>query len=140
MPRVKPSRCGLVYAPLSARAVTGVKALFTIRPETGGMIHRALLALPLLCACGAQPAPEFWGAERRELAEGDQRYTLFLKEDRFEVIRTGPYLARRATREAVQQRMLTLVEGETGCKIKETGLRGDAGEIRGKLRCPRGSG
>ncbi|RRH74813.1 hypothetical protein [Falsigemmobacter faecalis] len=95
------------------------------------------IALPLtflLAACGAQPAPEFYGAKRTDIRHAGRDYVVYQKGNRAEIIRMG-FLRpgrHRATREA----MTTLLEQVTGCPINAATLQGDSGEMRTTLRCP----
>lgn len=99
---------------------------------------RIFITLLLLAACGAQPAPEFFGAARQEIVEGQNRFVIFQRAARFEVIRLGPYVARGPPQAALRARMLHLVERHTACRIREHSVIGDAGELRGSLSCPKG--
>ncbi len=63
-------------------------------------------------------------------------YTVFQKEERVEVIRLG--YARRGEHEAIRATMIALIPDVTGCKLVESSLQGDSGEMRGRLRCPKG--
>ncbi len=94
---------------------------------------RALLLLLLLTACGAQPAPEFFGAQRSDVTRDGRQYTVFYTEKRVEVIRLG--YARRGEHPAIRATMIALVPEVTGCRLLETSLQGDSGEMRGSIRC-----
>lgn len=96
---------------------------------------KALIPLLLLAACGAQPAPEFFNAKRVELTRDGRQYTVFYTEKRVEVIRQGH--AKKAEREDIRAEMITLIPEVTGCKLRETSLTGDSGEMRGSIRCPK---
>ena len=97
----------------------------------------ALPALFLLAAC-ASPAPEFFGAARHEITLDGIRFVVLHKGEAAEVIRMG-YL-KLAERAAVPALMLRAVEETTGCAVIAgsvvTGLPGDTGEARMRLRCP----
>lgn len=93
---------------------------------------RPLLFL-LLAACGASPAPEFFGASRRDVTVDGRAYTLFFTEKRVEVIRLGH--ARRGEHRAIRAAMVGLIEPTTGCRLIEASLQGDSGEMRGSIRC-----
>jgi hypothetical protein len=103
--------------------------------EGGGMwMHRALpLALLLLAACGASPAPEMFGAKRTQVTVDGRQYVVFQKETRVEVIRLG--YARRGEHQAIRAAMIGLIEPVTGCTLNERSLQGDSGEMRGTIRC-----
>lgn len=96
---------------------------------------RALILSFLLAACGAQPAPHMLGADRTEVTRDGRQYVVFQKEDRVEVIRLGH--ARRGEHQAIRATMITLIPEVTGCRLRETSLQGDSGEMRGRLSCPR---
>ena len=93
----------------------------------------ALVPLLLLAACGAQPAPEFFGAERREVSRDGRSYVLFFTDKRVEVIRLG--YAPRGAHQAIRATMIALIPEVTGCKLVESTLQGDSGEMRGNIRC-----
>ena len=98
---------------------------------------RALFPLLLLAACGASPAPQFFGAERHEVRLDGIDFVVFRKGDRAEVVRLG-YLG-RAARDAVPALMEEAVRVTTGCRAlpgsKVTGLPGDTGEARFDIDC-----
>lgn len=90
-----------------------------------------------LCAC-ASPAPQFFGADRQDITLDGYRFAVFHKANRAEVIRLG-YLS-RAERAAVPALMIRAAEDATGCTVISgsvvTGLPGDTGEAKMRLRCP----
>lgn len=98
---------------------------------------RVFLALFLLTACGASPAPQMFGASRTEVVKGGITFVVFQKDDRAEVVRMG-YLS-RAARAPVPGLMIEAVEAATGCRVRPgsviTGLPGDTGEARMDLDC-----
>lgn len=97
-----------------------------------------VLLLASLAACGAQPAPQFFGATRHDITLQGYQFVVFKKKNRAEVIRLG-YLT-RAQRGPVQALMVQAAEQTTGCAV--TGLApgpalpGDTGEVRLRLSCP----
>lgn len=99
-----------------------------------------LLIAPLLVAC-ASPAPEFSGAERRDITVDNIAFTVFRKGNEAEVIRRSGYLmpAERARAFPLFPRAAELA---TGCTAVPNSLRsripGDSGEARIALRCPDG--
>lgn len=95
---------------------------------------RAIILLPFLAACGAQPAPQFFGADRTDVTRDGRAYTVFQKGEAVEVIRLGH--ARRGEHQGIRATMITLIPEVTGCTLIETSLQGDSGEMRGRLRCP----
>lgn len=86
-----------------------------------------------LTACGAQPAPEFFAAQRADVTRDGRPYTLFYNETRVEVIRHG--YAAPGAHQAIRAAMTALIPEVTGCKLVESTLRGDSGEMRGSIRC-----
>lgn len=92
-----------------------------------------LIPLILLAACGASPAPEFFGAKRTDVTRDGRQYVVFQKEERVEIIRLG--YARRGEHQEIRATMIVLAEEVTGCKLREKTLQGDSGEMRGSLTC-----
>ncbi len=97
------------------------------------MKHFPVLIAFALAACGAQPAPEFFAAKRADVTRDGRPYTVFYTETRVEVIRHG--YATRGEHQAIRAAMATLIPEVTGCKLVESTLRGDSGEMRGTIRC-----
>lgn len=87
-----------------------------------------------LAGCAASPAPEFMGAQRTEVVRDGRSYVVWQREERFEVVRLG--YAARGEHRAIRATMLTLVPEVTGCKLVDTSVQGDSGEMRGSLNCP----
>jgi hypothetical protein len=100
------------------------------------MKHALTLAVAAitLAACGASPAPEFFGATRTDITVNGRDYTVFQKDERVEVIRLGH--ARRGEHQEIRATMIELIPKVTGCKLREASLQGDSGEMRGSLQCP----
>lgn len=98
---------------------------------------KRLAPLLLLAACGASPAPQFFGAARHEITLRGINFVVFHKDDMAEVVRMG-YLT-RAARAPVPALMAEAAERTTGCHVVEgsmaTGLPGDTGEARFRLTC-----
>ena len=92
-----------------------------------------LIPLLLLAACGAQPAPEFFGATRADVTRDGRQYTVFYTDKRVEVIRLG--YAARGEHQGIRATMIDLIPQVTGCKLSEKLLQGDSGEMRGSIRC-----
>lgn len=88
----------------------------------------------LLAACGAQPTPTMFGAERIAVQRGGRDYVLFRKGDRVEVIRLG--WASHGQHKQIRATMVTLIPELTGCPLRPDSLQGDSGEMRGKIDCP----
>ena len=93
-----------------------------------------LILLVFLTACGASPAPEFLGATRTDVNLNGRDYTVFQKGERVEVIRLG--YARRGEHQEIRATMIELIPRVTGCKLRDSTLDGDSGEMRGSLDCP----
>lgn len=110
----------------------------TLNPLLTNLCHaapmKALIPLLFLAACGASPAPEFFGATRTDVTLNGRDYTVFQKGERVEVIRLG--YARRGEHQEIRATMIELIPTVTGCKLKESTLTGDSGEMRGSLDCP----
>lgn len=94
---------------------------------------KALWFLVFLAACGAQPAPQFLGAQRTDVVRDGRNYTVYRKGNKVEVIRLG--YAVRGEHQAIRATMISLIPEVTGCKLNEASLQGDSGEMRGTLRC-----
>jgi len=98
---------------------------------------RLLLALLVLCSCGASPAPQFFGATRSEVTKGGIRFVVLRKDSAVEVVRLG-YLT-LAERRGVPDLMVQAAEEATGCRVAPgsmvTGLPGDTDEARFRLDC-----
>lgn len=98
------------------------------------LTQRLPYALTLILAgCGAQPAPEFFGASRRDVTVDGRQYTVFHTQSRVEVIRLG--YAARGEHARIRATMIGLIEPVTGCTLVERSLTGDSGEMRGSIRC-----
>jgi len=93
-----------------------------------------LILLILLAGCAASPAPEFIGAKRVEVERGGRTYAVWQRAERFEVVRSG--YARRVQHHDIRATMLALVPEVTGCRLVESSIQGDSGEMRGRLTCP----
>ncbi|HLQ18931.1 MAG TPA: hypothetical protein VK146_08120 [Tabrizicola sp.] len=94
-----------------------------------------LIPLVFLAACGASPAPEFFGATRTDVTVNGRDYTVFQKGERVEVIRLG--YATRGGHQEIRATMIELIPRVTGCKLRDSTLQGDSGEMRGSLSCPK---
>jgi hypothetical protein len=94
---------------------------------------KRLILLIFLAACGAQPAPEFFGAQKTEVTRAGRQYVVYQKGERVEIIRLG--YAKRGEHQAIRATMIALAEEVTGCKLREKSLQGDSGEMRGSLTC-----
>lgn len=94
---------------------------------------KRLVPILLVAACGAQPAPEFFGARRVDMQRDGRSYTVFHTDRRVEVIRQG--WASRGEHQAIRATMIALIPEVTGCRLVESTLQGDSGEMRGSIRC-----
>ncbi|PTE13099.1 hypothetical protein [Pseudogemmobacter blasticus] len=94
---------------------------------------KRLLPLIFLAACGAQPAPQMWGAEQTEVTRNGRHYVVFQKGSMVEIIRLG--YARRGEHQQIRADMIELIPQVTGCRLRETSLQGDSGEMRGLVTC-----
>ena len=89
--------------------------------------------LVLLAACGASPAPEFFGANRTEVSRNGRDYVVFHKGNRVEIVRLG--YARRGEHQEIRATRIALIPEVTGCRLRESTLQGDSGEMRGSVTC-----
>lgn len=94
---------------------------------------KRLLPLLLLSACGASPAPEFFGAARTDVTRDGRDYVIFQKGERVEVIRLGH--ARRGEHRAIRATMIALIPEVTGCTVRERTVQGNSGEMRASVTC-----
>ncbi|MDO9637999.1 MAG: hypothetical protein Q7J44_05605 [Pseudotabrizicola sp.] len=94
---------------------------------------RALALVLFLSACGPQPAPQFFGADRTDVVRDGRKYTVYQKGTAVEVIRLG--YARRGEHQGIRATMIALIPEVTGCALIASTLQGDSGEMRGRLRC-----
>jgi hypothetical protein len=101
-------------------------------------MKRMTLPILFLAACGAQPAPEFFDAARRDVTRDGRDYTVYFTQKRVEVIRLG--WASPGEHQAIRATMIDLIPEVTGCKLTVSSLQGDSGEMRGSIRCPKPKG
>lgn len=94
---------------------------------------KRLIPLIFLAACGAQPAPHMFGAKRTDVTRDGRQYVVFQKGNQVEIIRLG--YAARGEHQAIRATMIALIPEVTGCKVRETSLQGDSGEMRGLVTC-----
>ena len=102
------------------------------------MDMRILLLLLALTACGAQPAPQMWGATRTDVTRDGRQYTVFQKDRQVEIIRLG--WAARGQHQAIRATMIDLIQEVTGCRLVASTLQGDSAEMRGRVTCPKAKG
>ena len=102
------------------------------KPRQTGPMKR-LIPLIFLAASGAQPTPLMMGAERIEVSRNGRQYVVFKKEKTVEIIRLG--YARRSEQQGIRADMIALIPDVTGCKLTESSLQGDSGEMRGRINC-----
>lgn len=94
-----------------------------------------LCGFAVLAGCDS-PAPQMWGGQELRVTREGRQYAVHLKGDRVEVIRFG--WAARADQPAIRDQMVALIPQVTGCIADPRTLQGDSGEMRARLRCPRG--
>ena len=94
---------------------------------------KRLFPLIFLAACGAQPTPQMFGAERLEATRNGRQYVVFKKEKTVEIIRLG--YASRGEHQGIRRDMIELIPDVTGCNLVESTLQGDSGEMRGRINC-----
>ena len=97
---------------------------------------KRLIPLILLAACGAQPSPLLYGAQRQDVTVAGRHYSVFWTGRMVEVIRLG--WASPGQHQAVRATMIELIPQVTGCRLNERSLTGDSGVMRGSITCPRG--
>jgi hypothetical protein len=91
-----------------------------------------VLCLLLLSGCDS-PAPAMMGAQRDEVVRNGRDYVVYHTRDTVEVIRLG--YARRGEHQGIRADMIDMIPVVTGCTLDAASVRGDSGEIRGRLRC-----
>lgn len=96
---------------------------------------RFLWSLIFLAACGAQPAPQFFGATRHDVMRSGRHYVVYATEKEVEVIRLG--FAGYGAHEGIRADMLAVIPETTGCRLVDSTLEGDSGEMRGRISCPK---
>lgn len=96
---------------------------------------RILALLLALTACGAQPAPQMWGATRTDVTRDGRQYTIFQKGKQVEIIRLG--WASRGQHQDIRATMIGLIPEVTGCRLVPSTLQGDSGEMRARVSCPK---
>ncbi len=94
---------------------------------------KRLLTPLFLAACGAQPTPLMFGADRVEVTRDGRQYVVFKKESMVEVIRLG--YATRGEHAGIRETMIALIPDVTGCALVDSTLTGDSGEMRARIRC-----
>lgn len=97
---------------------------------------KIIFLLLILAACGAQPTPLMFGAQRFDVTRDGRQYVVFKKEKSVEVVRLG--WASPGEHQQIRATMLALIPEVTGCKLVTTAIQGDSGEMRGRISCPRG--
>lgn len=73
------------------------------------------------------------GGERHEVERNGRSYVLYHTDTMAEVIRLG--YARPGEHAAIRTDMVDMIPVVTGCRVDESSVKGDSGEIRAKLRC-----
>lgn len=100
------------------------------------MLVTLLLAAQLLTGC-ASPAPEFMGAQEMRLTRNGRDFAVFRQGNRAEAIRLG--YAALSERKGMVATLISVMAEATGCTPIPGTVEGDTGEIRARLRCPRGT-
>ena len=95
---------------------------------------KRLLPLLILIACGAQPTPLMMGSQWVDVMRDGRHYTVFYTEKAVEVIRLG--YAHNGEHAGIRATMIALIPEVTHCKLTESTLTGDSGEMRGAISCP----
>jgi hypothetical protein len=85
-----------------------------------------------LAACDS-PAPQMLGAERTEVSRDGRDYVVYRKGNQVEVIRMG--MAGWGDHQGIRAAMIAVVPEATGCSLVPSSVRGDSGEMRGRLSC-----
>lgn len=98
------------------------------------LLSTAILVLGL-AGCDS-PAPQMIGARELKVTREGRVYAVYLRDRYVEVIRFG--WAGRAEQPAIRRQMVALIPEVTGCIADPASLVGDSGEMRARLRCPRG--
>ena len=97
---------------------------------------KALLALLLLAACANSPSPKLIGATRAETMVEGRTFVVYRKDTLAEVVRLG--WASATERRGMRERMILAAEQATGCTANEASAEGDDGELKVRIRCPKG--
>lgn len=95
-----------------------------------------LWILLLLAACADSPAPAMMGATRAETTVGGRSFVVYRKDTVAEVVRLG--WASKAERQGMRERMILAAEQATGCVANAASAEGDDGELKVRIRCPKG--
>ena len=96
---------------------------------------KSLIPLILLAACGAQPSPVMIGSQRQDVVVAGRQYTVYWTQHLVEVIRLG--YAHNGEHQGIRDVMVGLIPTVTHCKVSETSLTGDSGEMHGTISCPK---
>lgn len=115
-----------------ARRKKDINRLLTKLRQAAGM--KWFIPLILLAACGASPSPLLIGAQRQDVVVDGRSYTVFWTRNMVEVIRLG--WAPVGSHYAIRATMVDLITKVTHCRLSETSLVGDSGEMRGAISCP----
>lgn len=99
-------------------------------------MHRLTIFIALTLAACDSPAPQMMGATETKVTRGGHTYAVYVRDGTVEVIRFG--YAPRSEQAAVREQMVALIPEVTGCIADPRTLQGDSGEMRARLRCPRG--
>jgi hypothetical protein len=75
------------------------------------------------------------GAQRADVVRDGRSYTVFYTERRAEVIRLG--WASAGAHRNIRAQMIDLIPDVTGCRLVESTVTGDSGEMRASIICPK---
>ena len=94
---------------------------------------RFLWTLLFLVACGAQPSPKFFGAQKHEILRSGRHYVVWDNGREVEVIRLG--WAGPRQHDGIRADMLAVIPETTGCRAVDSTVEGDSGVMRARLTC-----
>ncbi len=95
---------------------------------------RLVLLAFLLAGC-ASPAPGFFGAVETRVTRDGRDFAVYRKGNVAEAIRLG--YATRKERYGLTATLVLVMEEATGCRVVPATVKGDSGEIRARLTCPK---
>lgn len=92
-----------------------------------------ILTLPVILMACDGPSPAFRGIEGRQVVVDDSVFSVRVKGDRVEAIRTNVEYAPTLGR--LFPRFRTAMEQASGCRVIERSMRGDQALMHAKLAC-----
>ena len=105
-------------------------------PVDAGPMKALLPLLLLLVACANSPSPRLLGATRAETIVEGRTFVVYRKDTIAEVVRLG--WATMEERQGMRERMILAAEQATGCTANQASAEGDDGELKVRIRCPKG--